>query len=191
MPQNSRHENRKIEHLRNVRKNRIPKECVRLTFVHLILLDTDWHRGYISLHEHHFHSASRVCYRHCVGHAFFDCAGGHGLGSASWLAESCRNAGRVHGIDHCRRHFHCACHRRDYYGQAALDAQSHSARGIDRPLYLRGAFRGLRWRICWTISSAWRHPWRGRWTCRSFRWLSVAHRPCESAQGSRYCHRAD
>jgi hypothetical protein len=168
-----------------------PNEWVRpASFVRLILLDTDWHRGYIFLHERYFRLCSRVCYRHCVGDAFVDCARGHGLGGASWLAQPCRNAARVHGINGGRRHFYRACHRRADLRQAALDAQPHRACGTNRALYLRGAFRGLRGCLCRTISRAWRHPWRGRWSCRSFCGLSMAHRPRESAQGSRYCHRA-
>src|ERR1700683_2550113 len=69
-----------------------PNERVRLAFfVGPILLDTHRHRGYTSWHERSFRLRSRVCYRHCVGDAFYDGAGGHGLGGAPRLAESCRN----------------------------------------------------------------------------------------------------
>jgi hypothetical protein len=157
-------------------------------FVRFLFLDTLWHRGYISLYERNFRFRSCFRYRHRVRNAFFDCAGGHSLGGTPRLAQLGRHTACVHGLNRRCCDIHRACHRRADYGQATLDAQPHRASGINRPLYLRRSFRGLHWRVCWTISRARRHSrccWRPR---RGFRWPSVAHRPCEGAQGARLCH---
>jgi hypothetical protein len=136
--------------------------------ISLLLLDTHWHRGYISLHECHFRFRSLLRYRNRIWDARFDCACGHGLGSAPRLAQPCRDPACVHGLNRRCCHLHSARDCRAHHRQAALNAQPHRAPGTYRPFYLRSSFRCLRWRICWTDSSVRRRSRRGRGIAGAF-----------------------